>query len=208
MPSEKVSIAVVTGDHPFRERDFDALFESMGGIDFVREDLSVFVNDPKRKQYQTIVFYNFHQQNPAPETAEAVLELADNGQGLVILHHAILAFPQWDEFASICGIEDHKFGYFVGERIRIHVADTQHPITAGMSDWDMIDETYTMKSPAADSHILLTAEHPKSMKVIGWLREYRNSRVFCLQSGHDNRTYSVPQFREVLERGIRWVAKR
>ena len=201
-----MKIAVVTGDHGFEEDKFDAVFENMDGIEFVREDLPVFVNDPDRNNYEAVVFYNFHQQNPDPKTAEAILSLADNGQGLVILHHAILAFPKWEEFADLCGIHDRGFGFFIGEKIPVHVADNDHPITAGIEDWEMTDETYTMKSPGEDSRVLLTVDHPKSMEVIGWVRKYRDSRVFCFQSGHDNDTYSVQQFQEVLSRGINWAA--
>ncbi len=81
-------------------------------------------------------------------------------------------------------------------------------ITKGLSDWEMGDETYTMKSAGEDSAILLTTQHPDSMDVLGWARTYQNSRIFCLQSGHDNVTYSNPNFREVLQRGIHWCANK
>ncbi|MBC8228529.1 hypothetical protein H8E77_03155 [bacterium] len=106
MNSNDMKIAVITGEHGFQEKEFDAVFESMDGIEFVREDLSVFVGDANRSQYESIVFYNFHRQNPDAKTAEAIINLGDRGQGLVILHHAILAFPKWEEFSQICGIDD------------------------------------------------------------------------------------------------------
>lgn len=208
MNSEKMKIAVLTGEHGFEENKFDEVFESMDGIEFVREELSKFVEDPDSNQYDSVVFYNFHQQNPDAKTAEAILSLADRGQGLVILHHAILAFPNWEEFSDICGIDESDFDFYNDVKVHVHVSDNSHPITSGIADWKMVDETYTMEDPREDSHVLLTVDNPKSMKVIGWTRTYRNSPVFCLQSGHDNKTYSVPQFREVLTRGIRWVAGR
>jgi type 1 glutamine amidotransferase len=202
-----MNIAVVTGEHGFEEDKFDELFDGMEGIEFVREDLSEFVKDTKRSQYETVVFYNFHQQNPDPETAKAILDLTEKGQGLVILHHAVLAFPNWEEFARVCNMSDRRLESFhIGEEVHVNVADKSHPITSGIDDWDMIDETYVVKDPNPDSRVLLTIDHPKSMKVIGWIHTYQKSRVFCFQSGHDNDTYSVPQFREVLVRGIRWAA--
>ena len=75
-----------------------------------------------------------------------------------------------------------------------------------MQSWDMIDETYTMAEPGGESRILLTIEHPKSMKAIGWTRQYKKSRVFCLESGHDNQTWANAGFREVLRRGLLWCA--
>ncbi len=202
-----MKIAVVTGEHGFREKDFDAVFKSMEGIDFLREGLDIFVDDPNQKDYETVVFYNFHRPYPTEAQAEAILGLTERGQGIVILHHAILAFPEWEVFSDMCGIADRAdFDYFPKQRFHVHVSDQKHPITAGLSDWEMGDETYTMKSAGDDSTILLTTDHPDSMEVLGWSREYGKSRVFCLQSGHDNGTYSNPNFREVLHRGIVWCA--
>jgi len=203
-----MKIAVVTGEHGFREKDFDAVFQNMEGIAFVREDLDVFVDDPDQKEYDTVVFYNFHRPYPKEEQAKAILSLTERGQGMVILHHAILAFPEWDAYSDMCGIDSRAdFGYFPKQTLQMQVTDPTHPITEGLTDWEMGDETYTMKSAGEDSTILLTVDHPNSMDVIGWAREYGNSRVFCLQSGHDNVTYSNPNFREVLRRGIKWCAK-
>ena len=89
----------------------------------------------------------------------------------------------------------------------IEVANADHPITQGISDWDMTDETYTMRNAGPDSEVLLTAKHPKSMNTIAWTRSFRNCRVFCFQSGHDNETWVEPNFREVLRRGILWSAR-
>ena len=62
-----------------------------------------------------------------------------------------------------------------------------------------------MPAPDDDCHVLLTVDHPKSMKHVAWVRTYRNSRVFWYQSGHDYAAYSNPEFSEVLERAIRWT---
>ena len=75
MSIENMKIAVVTGEHPFQEKEFDAVFESMDGIEFVREDLADFAKDPDREHYESVVFYNFHRKNPDPETTEAILSL-------------------------------------------------------------------------------------------------------------------------------------
>lgn len=202
-----MKIAVVTGEHGFREKDFDAVFRSMEDIDFIREDLDVFVEDPDQKEYETVVFYNFHRPYPTDKQAKAILDLTVRGQGIVILHHAILAFPEWESYTDMCGIQDRDFDYFPKQTLQIQVSDPNHPITKDLDNWEMGDETYLMKSAGEDSTILLTVDHPNSMDVIGWSREYGNSRIFCLQSGHDNVTYSDPNFREVLWRGIQWCAK-
>ncbi len=204
-----MQIAVVTGEHGFREKDFDKVFKSMEDIEFVREDLDVFVDNPNQKEYDTVVFYNFHRPYPTDKQAETILGLTERGQGIVILHHAILAFPEWNAFSDMCGIDERSdFDYFPKQTFQVQVTDSTHPITEGLTDWEMGDETYTMKSAGDGSTILLTTDHADSMDVLGWAREYGNSRIFCLQSGHDNVTYSNPNFREVLQRGIQWCAKK
>lgn len=202
-----MKIAIVTGEHGFREKDFDAVFRSMENIDFIREDLDVFVDNPHQKEYETVVFYNFHRPYPTDEQAKAILDLTERGQGMVILHHAILAFPEWESYSDMCGIHDRDFDYSPKQTLQVQVSDPNHPITKGLDNWEMGDETYLMNSADGDSTILLTVDHPNSMDVIGWTREYGNSRVFCLQSGHDNVTYSDPNFRKVLQQGIEWCAK-
>ena len=204
-----MDIAVVTGEHGFREKDFDAVFQSMENTTFIREDLDDFVDNPKQNEYDTVVFYNFHRPVPTEAQAKTILGLTEKGQGIVILHHAILAFPEWDAYSEMCGIDERiEFDYFPKQTFQVQIADKTHQITEGLSDWEMGDETYTMKSAGEDSTILLTTNHPDSMDVLGWTRAYGNSLIFCLQSGHDNVTYSNPNFREVLQRGILWCANK
>ena len=68
----------------------------------------------------------------------------------------------------------------------------------------MLDETYVVAEPDADSELLLFTDDPKSMRSIAWTRRYKNARVFCFQSGHDHNAYENPNFRLVVSRGIQW----
>ena len=72
----------------------------------------------------------------------------------------------------------------------------------------MVDETYLMNDATEGSQILLTTDHPKSMRTIAWTRQFKNARVYCLESGHDRETYVDPNYRAVLSRGILWSAGR
>jgi hypothetical protein len=67
---------------------------------------------------------------------------------------------------------------------------------------------YDMRDCGDDSQVLLTTDHPKSMRTIAWARTFRRSRVLCTASGHDHVTYADPHFRRFLGRGIQWVAGR
>jgi type 1 glutamine amidotransferase len=65
-----------------------------------------------------------------------------------------------------------------------------------------------MNEPDGNSHVLLTLDHAQSMRAIAWTRQYKQSRVVCLQSGHDNQTWQNEQFGSFVQRGILWCAGR
>jgi len=167
-----------------------------------------------RELYEAVVFYHFHQATPTGEgpwyeaPMKAALErIGETPQGIVVLHHALLALPQWQFWAKLVGIEDRSFSYHVGQTLNVEVANADHPITRGLQAWTQVDETYLMADPGPDSEVLLTTDHPKSMRCLAWAREFGEARVFCLQLGHDRAAYDHPSFREVLGRGVQWVAR-
>lgn len=217
--SSPAMTAVVTGGHGFDVPAFHRLFRGLDGIDAYVQGLDDFCAAGKtRADYDVVVFYNMHKADPDDDgpwyvgkQKTVLAALGDTPQGIVLLHHAILAFPDWPTWGQLTGLDFKTFQTYDHDvALRIRVADENHPITAGLADWDMIDETYTMAGPDLDdaSHILLTTDHPKSMPALAWTRQHHQARVFCLQSGHDAQTYANANFRTVLRRGILWVAGR
>ncbi|MDE0230025.1 MAG: ThuA domain-containing protein [Spirochaetaceae bacterium] len=223
-----IKTAVVTGAHGFSVVDFHHLFRGLEGVDCYIQHLDDFAcaTEAERDSYDAVVLYFFvHPYSVGdagrgePQDAEepwffarkpraAIEHLGDTQQGIVVLHHALLTYPDWSLLSQLVGIEDRSFAAHFDQHLRIDVADTRHPITEGIASWEMGDETYTMADAQEGSEILLTTAHAKSMRTIGWTREHKQARVFCFQSGHDNQTWQEPGFRQVLQRGIHWVSRR
>ena len=142
------------------------------------------------------------------------------GKGLVVLHHAIAAYPAWPEYwkiigahyylakTNINGVEKPRSGWKEGMHFRIHIADPNHPVTRGMSDFDTHDETYKWFDVAEDCHPLLTTDEPESNKVIAWAKTYKGARVVYIQSGHDHFAYENPNYQQILRQAIRWTARK
>jgi hypothetical protein len=169
-----------------------------------------FITTPEavRDEYDTVVFYHMLMPGPEGPIKTTLERVGMTEQGIVVLHHALLAHPEWGLWSEVVGIANRKFWFYHDQQIKVQVANTQHPITRGLQSWEMVDETYTMADADEGSEILLTVDHPKSMRTIGWTRQFKKSRVFCLESGHDNQAWANPNFREVLHRGISWSARR
>lgn len=209
-PAPTVKVAVLTGGHAYDVPNFEKLFQSLDGIQATIQTMEAFFALPaaERDAYDALLFYHMLMPTPTGPAKEALEHLGSTEQGLLVLHHALLAYPQWPVWTEIMGIADRKFGYHHDQKLHINVTNVRHPITQGLKAWEMIDETYTMADAGQGSEILLTTDHPKSMKTIGWTRQYKKSRVFCFESGHDNQTWVSPDFREVLRRGLLWCARK
>jgi len=214
----KPKVAVITGGHSYDVPNFHALFRAISDVDVYIQHLDDFASSPKQVQqsYDVVLYYIMMIDTPPAQglpwysgnPRQAIEDLGETPQGIIVLHHAILAYPHWPLWNELVGIADRRFGFHIGQTIRVNVADPGHPITSGLCSWEMTDETYTMASAGEDSRALLTVDCPKSMKTLAWARQYRNSRVLCWQSGHNNVTWQDANFREVLRRAILWCARR
>lgn len=90
---------------------------------------------------------------PDLPTAQGLVDLLDAGQGVVVLHHAISAWPGWEGWAEAIG---GRFNYrpatmrgtylpssgYRLDRFTVSVAAPDHPICAGVTDFTIDDELY------------------------------------------------------------------
>jgi len=229
--TDKVTTAVVTGEHPFNVPGFLNMFRSLPEIDSYPQHLDQFVADwgRVRSRYEVVLFYNWHLDTPPGNergwwqggTKEALEQLVETEQGIVLLHIGITAFLQWDFWSRLTGIPHQDRGVdpknldpselSFGETLHIEVADPDHPITHGLDAFELYGETWGSwrLKPGPECRILLTTDHPKmAMKAMAWTHQFKNARVFCLQPGHNNDSYADLTFRRVLARGIKWAAGR
>jgi type 1 glutamine amidotransferase len=217
-PSTKLRVAAVTGGHSFDTIEFHQLFRELPAINAYVQHIEDwgYASPEVRASYDVIVFYTMMMDGPADEglpwyagkRLSALSELGRVGQGIVVLHHAILAFPEWQPWNEMVGIQNRKFGYHWEGDPTTEIADAAHPITRDLpsATWSLKDETYTMDEPTGpDVHLLLTTKHHKSMKANAWTNRYKGSKVFCYQSGHGAPVYADANFRTILDRGIRWT---
>ena len=211
-----VKVAVITGGHAYDVPTFQQFLRKMARIDCYLQNLEDFVNGrDKCSWYDALVFYNFHQPTPTGQEKgwergimDTLKLLGHSNQGIVVLHHALLAFPNWPFWSELVGIANRTFDYYHDQQVPTQIADEDHPITLGLQAWEMTDEIYQMDSAGPDSHILLTTQHPRSMRTLAWTKQFGQARVFCYEGGHDELTFTNATFQTVVEHGILWSAGR
>lgn len=210
-----IDLAVITGAKAHDVRGFHQLFRSMGGITAYIQHIDDYASasQAEREAYHAVLFFFMMPGGPTDEELPgycgkpktALESLGETGQGIIVLHHALLAYPDWGVWDELVGIPDRTLsGYQHDETLEIRVVDRHHTITRGVEDWVMVDEIYQMANTAEDSQVLLQTSHEGSMETLAWVRQYKASRVFCLQLGHDRQAWEDPNFRTVLQRGIIW----
>ena len=216
----RIRVLLVTGGHDFERAPFFKLFEDNPEISYravEHPNAQALLKAEAAKAYDVLVLYDMYQ--PITEEAKAdFLARLKEGKGLVVLHHAIASYQHWPEYARIIGaryylenttvdgVEKPRSAYKHDMDFRVHVADPNHPITQGVQDFALHDETYKGFDVAPECHPLLTTDEPESNRVIAWTKNYGGARVVYLQSGHDHSAYDNPNFQRLLKQAIRWAA--
>ena len=218
--AEKVKVVVVTGGHAFEHEHFFKMFDGMKTVEYVeavQKDHSELFEDISDWDYDAIVFYNM-TQSISQERRKNFIKLLSRGVGVVALHHTMGAYQEWPEFKRIIGtkyylkdtVEDGvkhgKGSYLHDVDFKVHVANNRHPITRGMRDFTIHDETYKNCWHDDKNRVLLTTNHETSDETIGWVRRYRKAKVCTIQLGHDSKAYANSNYSQLVERAILWTA--
>ncbi|HVM49781.1 MAG TPA: ThuA domain-containing protein [Candidatus Acidoferrum sp.] len=218
----KIRVLLVTGGHGFEREPFLKLFRDNPEITCTwveHPNAHTMLTAEASKSWDVLVMYDFNQKISEAAQADFLARLKE-GKGLVVLHHAIAAYPEWPEYwnivgahyylaaTNVAGVAKKRSGWKEGLHFRIHVADPAHPVTRGMTDFDTHDEAYKWFDVSTECHPLWTTDEAESNKVIAWAKSYKGARVVYIQSGHDHFAYENPNYQQMVRQAIEWVARR
>ncbi|HEY3280911.1 MAG TPA: ThuA domain-containing protein [Armatimonadota bacterium] len=217
-----IRVLVVTGGHDFEEKPFWAMFSSLPGLEIrpvAHPKAQALLKPSEAGSYDVVVLYDMWQD--ADEQARADFAgLIRGGKGLVALHHSLCGYDNWPEYHQIIGGQYHHQPYQLrgvaqpastykhDVLVPVHVVDPRNPVTKGVSDFELKEETYHGFTVDPKVKPLLTTTEPTSEPTIGWAHTYGKSRVVYLALGHDHVAYAHPSYRRLLLQAIRWAARR
>ena len=220
---EKTRVLVTVGGHGYEEALFDAMWNALPGIQWTKIELpkqADLLKPGLEKQYDVIAMYDMCP-GISPKQQQGFVELAKKGIGVVSMHHNMGAHQKWDEFRKIiggkfctadCMIDGVLFKPLTwkdDQTIKVTVVDKDHPITKGVEDFVIHDETYGGYWVAPDVKVLVKTDHPGNKPgPIAWTTKYGNSRVAFLMLGHDHHAWQNPNYARLLGQAIHWAAGR
>jgi len=217
---KKIKVLIVTGGHGFKHKPFYDVFNAIPSITYdtlVQPQANARIASPEVNRYDVLVFYDLADSISVAQQ-EAYIRLLKKGASMIFLHHALVSYQNWPEFLQIVGGQYHtqpvvvngdtlKANYEHDVNIPVKVEDKKHPVTRGISDFEVVDEVYGDVEILPRVKPLLSTTHPKSMHNLAWINHYGNSDVLCIQLGHGPSCYANPNFRRLIRQAIEWSAK-
>lgn len=182
---------------------------------------------------------------PSAQTQANLKALLQAGnKGFVFFHHALASWAHtwpaglngsnaysevmggvadWGKpIKNVRGRDYQASGALGGTPQHITVVDKNHPVTQGVEDFDIVDETYLCPMFEDSVHPLLrtnfkpvdtafpdrplTQGHPPGSNLSGWVKVAERSPVVYIQHGHDARAWENPSWRRLMLNAIRWTA--
>lgn len=137
-----------------------------------------------------------------PEQEKGLIEFVDGGGGLVSIHSSTSMDMKSDAFWKLLGGRFLKHG---AGRFKVKITGKSHPIVQGMTDFEVTDETYR-HTFCPGSKLITLMRRESDSEPVTWVQYYGKGRVFDTALGHDNRTWSNPNFQQLITRALDWAA--
>lgn len=97
---------------------------------------------------------------------------------------------------------------------KVNIINHEDPITAGLDDFAVHSEQYYMHTDPSNQVLATTtftgATDPwidKTVMPVVWKRHYGQGKVFYCSVGHHLPDFDIPEFREIIRRGLGWATK-
>lgn len=218
---KKMKVLVVTGGHGYDKEGFEELLAKLPiSYDQVEHpDAMIMLTSEKVAPYDVVLLYDMPLRS-ASNTDVGFYELTEAGKGVIVLHHAFCSYDFWEEYINIAGgnylryprekdgVSQEVSTYTHDVTFDVKVVDPNHPVTEGVSDFQITDETYGNIEIMPNVYPLLSATEPSSAPLVGWTKDYRNSRIVTLTLGHDRNAWENPSFIKILSQAIKWTAEK
>ncbi len=211
---QDIRIMIVTGGHDFDRPEFFGMFDRIDGIRYqeVKQPMANhLIETGGTEDYDLLIFYDMYD-SITDRQQRAYLELVDGKKPMIFLHHSLVSYQDWPEFAHMIGgryrtrDQARLSNYRHDVDIEVHIADSTHPITKGLTDFTLFDEVYGQCEILPQVHPLLTTTHPESMPILAWVNRYRGHDIAFLQSGHGPGAFRNGDFQQILRQAIFWCA--
>lgn len=212
-------VLIITGDdypaHLWRETgpEFATILRADPQLEVTICESPYVLAAPGLAEFDTVFLHFKNYQNRLPLGEKQWLGLENyvkNGGGLVIAHFGCGACQEWNGFVNTAGrIWDPKArGHDPYGEFLVRIADANHPVTQGLTDFKTTDELYTclVGDPRIQVLADATSKVDKTVHPMAFVLTPGKGRVFHCPLGHDVNALKAAGVRTLYLRGTRWTA--
>ena len=137
---------------------------------------------------------------------QAIWDFVHGGGGFLALHNAQGIYPAGGLYYKLFGGDygGHPEPYV----FTVRVEDKNHPVTAGVEDFDIFDEQHTVKYYLDREHLLLRSIARSNLSApAGWWREVGKGRFVYLAPGHTPEALNHPMTQRLIRNAARWLTR-
>ena len=186
------------------------IFEKTGDFEVTLTEKLDDLKADNIKNYDLVLFHttglNFAPGEAGKEQEKGLCDFVRNGGGWAGIHSASDSFHASDAYWELVG------GTFVGHgggKFTAYVIDQDHPITKGLEDFEIQDETYAHKyHKNSVIRTLLRMDKGNERQAMGWVQLYGKGRVFYSGLGHGREAWTNPAWQRFFIRGCYWAVGR
>ncbi|KAA6440461.1 dehydrogenase [Dyadobacter flavalbus] len=180
------------------------------GFNFTYTDNLDDLNPETLGKYDALMLFA-NWDSIAPKQAKSLLDFVASGKGFIPVHCASYCFRNNPEVVKLIG---GQFWRHTWDTIQPVWSKPDHPAIAGVKPFKTVDETYLHTLLEPDNIVLTERTIQKDQEndkpgqtkePYTWVRTHGKGRVFYTAYGHDERTWAVQGFQDLLEKGILWA---
>jgi type 1 glutamine amidotransferase len=137
---------------------------------------------------------------------QAVWDFVNNGGGFLALHNSQGIYPPGGLYYKLFG-GDYN-GHPKPYTFTVRIENKDHPITAGVEDFEIFDEQHTVKYYLDREHLLLRSIARDNLQSeAGWWREVGKGRFVYLAPGHTPEALGHPMMQRLIRNSMNWLLK-
>lgn len=221
--NKKFRVLVVTGGHGVDEAGFAAMLDAIDNITWQRvshPDAHAWLKPEKARDYDILLLYDAWE-NITDEAKADFANLVSGGKPVLALHHCLLSYSKWPEYAEMIGghyfylgeggtINGRRYGYSTAKdkvEMTVKIADVTHPILKGVDDFGITEELYANMYVSPAVHVLLETDVPGMETPVAWTTHFDRGKVFTFQLGHGRASFENDSFLTIMKQAVDWLGR-
>ena len=137
-----------------------------------------------------------------PAQEAGLFSFVESGKGLVGVHGT----AWWIGGRAVDLIGGHANWHPPGLTFTVNIENANHPITNGVSDFEVEDEIY-ISAYEPTLQILASAQWHGRAHPMAWVKNFGQGRVFYTTLGHTADTFMRPTMQQLVTQGVRWAGR-